>query len=288
MSTLKRLVVATDFSPLAEIAVRRAIDLAGRDGARLDVVHAFPTSAFFDTAFAGGIWPARIQTDAEHRLTQIRDAAQAQGVRCTTHLMHGAAHRMVGEIVERAQPDLIVIGAHARGAVRQFFLGGTAARILAAAPCPVLVARSDGSAAYRCAVVAVDLGQRSAAVLDAAAQVASGADLVPAHAFLAPLEGRMRQHGCSDAELAAHIDQAATEARSAMGAWLHSTGREALAARSRIVHGDPNPALPDLVRELDADLIAVGRHSGSRMGEVLLGSVPRFLAYYAPCDVLVA
>jgi len=55
----------------------------------------------------------------------------------------------------------------------------------------------------------------------------------------------------------------------------------------RIVHGDPIPALPDAIRELDADLIVVGRHGGSRLGEAVMGSVSRFLAYYSPCDVLV-
>ena len=38
---------------------------------------------------------------------------------------------------------------------------------------------------------------------------------------------------------------------------------------------------------LGADVIVVGRHGGGRIRESLIGSVPRFLAYYAPCDVLV-
>lgn len=54
----------------------------------------------------------------------------------------------------------------------------------------------------------------------------------------------------------------------------------------RIVHGDPNPALPEAIREPDADLIVVGRHGGSRLGDAVMGSVSRFLAYYLPYDVL--
>ncbi|MDO9597430.1 MAG: hypothetical protein Q7J47_06900 [Azoarcus sp.] len=33
---------------------------------------------------------------------------------------------------------------------------------------------------------------------------------------------------------------------------------------------------------LDADLIVVGSHAGSRLGETAMGSVPRFFRYDAP------
>lgn len=287
VTKIQRIVVATDFSDLASAAVRRATELAALHGASLDIVHAFPVLLQLDAAFAGGDWPARLQQDAEHRLQQLRSDAAALGVNCATHLMHGSAHRMVGEVVERVRPDLIVIGAHARGLVQQFFLGGTAARILASAPCPVLIVRYAFADSYRRALAAIDFGPRSAALLDAAMRMGSQVSLTVAHAFLAPMEARMRMHGSHEAELRRHIDDAAATAQRAMAVCLEWAGRSSLLPSARVVHGDPNPALPDLAREIDADLIVVGRHSGSRMGEAILGSVPRFLAYNAPCDVLV-
>lgn len=56
---------------------------------------------------------------------------------------------------------------------------------------------------------------------------------------------------------------------------------------SRIVHGHPNPMLPEAANSLDADLIVVGRHGGSRLEEAMMGSISKFLVYYVPCDVLV-
>ena len=288
MIPLKRILVATDFSELGNTAVRRAALLAARGNAELLVVHAFPRQPALDAAFGEGDLPVRLRAAAEANLDAQIEAARSLGVvRIRAEIAVGSAHRAVADATETFRPDLVVIGAHGRGALQQFFLGGTAARILAQAACPVLVARQAATDEYACALAAVDLGPRSDAVLRAALIVAAHARVTLLHAYLAPFEAKLRYKGFPEADIARYAQTEARAAERNMAALLADPELAGLDIEQRIVHGDPNPALPDAVRELDADLIVVARHGGSRLGEAVMGSVPRFLAYYAPCDVLV-
>lgn len=289
MNTLKRILAATDFSGLGNDAVRRAVLLAARENAELLVVHAFPRQSALEAAFGSADeLPARLRAAASANLDALLEAARTAGVaRVSAELAEGSAHRTVADAAETFRPDLVVIGAHGKGVLQQFFLGGTAARILSHAPGPVLVARRPPQADYTCALAAVDLGPRSEAVLRVALIVAARARVTVLHAYCAPFEAKLRYKGFPEEDILRYAEAESRAAQRDMDALVADPELAGLDIERRIVHGDPNPALPDAIRELDADLIVVGRHGGSRLGEAVMGSVSRFLAYYAPCDVLV-
>jgi nucleotide-binding universal stress UspA family protein len=289
MNTLKRILAATDFSPLGNDAVRRAAILAAREDAELLIVHAFPRLSALEAAFGlDDRLPNRLRAAAEANIDALAEAAQtAAAGRVRAEIAEGSAHRAVADASETFHPDLVVIGAHGRGALQQFFLGGTAARILVQAACPVLVARQPAEADYRRALAAVDLGPRSAAVMRAALVVASRAQVTMVHAYQAPFEAKLRHKGVPEEVILRYAEAESRTARSNIDALLADPALARRDIERRIVHGDPNPALPTAIGELHADLIVVGKHSGSRIGEAVMGSVSRFLAYYAPCDVLV-
>lgn len=289
MNTLKRILAATDFSRLGNDAVRRAALLAAREDAELLVVHAFPRLSALEAAFGlDDKLPARLRAAAEANIDALVDAARTAGAgRVRAEIAEGSAHRAMADAAETFRPDLVVIGAHGRGALQQFFLGGTASRILVQAACPVLVARQPAEADYCRALTAVDLRPRSEAVLRAALVVAARARITVLHAYRAPFEAKLRYKGFPEEDILRYAVTESRAARRNMDALLADPELAGLDIEHRIVHGDPNPALPDAARDLDADLIVVGKHGGSRIGEAVMGSVSRFLAYYAPCDVLV-
>jgi len=287
-TSLKRILAATDFSGLGNDAVRRAALLAARENAELLIVHAFPRQSALEAAFGDDGLPARLRAAAEANVAALVEAGRTAGVeRIRAEIAEGSAHRAVEDAAETFRPDLIVIGAHGKGMLRQFFLGGTAARILAQAAGPVLVARRPAEGDYREALTAVDLGPRSEAVLRAALIVAARAHATVLHAYQAPFEAKLRYKGFPEEDIRRYAELESRAAQRNMDALLADPELAGLDIARRIVHGDPNPALPDAIRELNADLIAVGKHGGSRLGEAVMGSVSRFLAYYAPCDVLV-
>ncbi|MDP3031252.1 MAG: universal stress protein [Rhodocyclaceae bacterium] len=289
MNTLKRILVATDFSRLGNDAVRRAVLLAARENAELLIVHAFPPQSALKAAFGvDADLPARLRSAAEANSDALVYAARTTGAaNVRAEIAVGAAHRAVADTAETFRPDLTVIGAHGKGLLQQLFLGGTAAHILSNAAGPVLVARQAAEADYACALAAVDLGPRSDAVLRAGLVVAAKARVTVLHAYQAPFEAKLRYKGFPEKDFLHHAEMASDNAQRYMDALLADPELTGLDIARRLVHGDPNSALPEAIRALDADLIVVGRHAGSRLGEAVMGSVPRFLAYYAPCDVLI-
>jgi nucleotide-binding universal stress UspA family protein len=55
----------------------------------------------------------------------------------------------------------------------------------------------------------------------------------------------------------------------------------------RTAAGDPGAVLVEVVREVAADLLVVGRRGGDFVARTLLGSVAQRVVQQAPCDVLV-
>lgn len=64
-------------------------------------------------------------------------------------------------------------------------------------------------------------------------------------------------------------------------------GCEGGAVETRAAAGDPAIVLTDIAREVDAQLVIVGRRGGDFVRRTLLGSVAQRVVQHAPCDVLV-
>ncbi len=286
MPALERILVATDFSPLGNAAVRRAALLAARDGAKLLLVHALPRFSSLQSAFGEHTQvDQQMRAAAEAIAGELLAEVDAMGVcQVSFEVGEGRTHRVVADAAESFLPDLVVIGAHGKGLLQQFFLGGSAARILSQSRCPVLVVRESATAGYTQLIAAVDLGPRSGVVIDTARTLGGAAPLAVVHAYTAPFEAAMRYKHFPEQDILRYVSDEADTAKESMDALVAPYGG---AVDGRVVYGDPNPALPEAVRELGAGLIAVGKHGGTRVEEAIMGSVPRFLAYYAPCDVLV-
>lgn len=64
-------------------------------------------------------------------------------------------------------------------------------------------------------------------------------------------------------------------------------GSKSAAIETRAAVGDPATVLTDVAREVDAQLVVVGRRGGDFVRRTLLGSVAQRVVQEAPCDVLV-
>lgn len=286
---LKRILAATDFSALGDAAIHRAIILAAREEGELVILHAMPKTSVLEDAFgSGGDLPARMRAVAGDRLASLVDAAMQAGARrVRAEIAEGPAHQALADAAESFHPDLLVIGAHGKGLLQQFFLGGTASRILVRAACPVLVVRREPAGDYSQALAAVDLGPRSEAVLRAAIIVAARGGITAVHAYQAPFEAKLRYKGFSELDIAHYTEPEAKAAQRSVEALLADPDLAGLDLKIRIAHGHANPVLFDLANEMGAELIVVGKHGGSRLEESVMGSITRLLAYYAPGDVLI-
>ncbi len=290
MKPIKRILAAADFSPLGNAAVERAAMLAAGHNAALRVVHAFPKPGVLESFLAAGDGlPARLRDSAREQLEQLIRRAGAAAVTATieAEVVEGPASQAIATAAAGFSPDLVVIGAHARGPVRQFFLGGTASRVLSGVRGPVLVVRQPAQSYYARVLAAVNLGPDSARGLDAALMLSRNGAITVAHACQSPFDVRLHDRAESARQLELLGVREAEKASERMKALLATHAHAESGLQGRVVRGHPNPVLFDLAAEIHADLIVALRHNGSRIEEDIMGSIARLLAYHAPCDVLI-
>jgi len=289
MKPIKRILAATDFSPLGNAAVERAIMLAARVKAELHVVHAFPKLGTLNALLAtGDSLHGQLRVGAQEHLEDLVRQAGSGAATINAEVLEGSAAEVISRAAGDLSPDLIAIGAHAKGAVQQFFLGGTASRILMRAGCPVLVVRQPTQADYARVLAAVDLEPDSTRVIENALAMSHHGRITVAHAYQSPFDSTLHYSAISAEYLERLAESEAKKALSRMAELIAPHELTGASLQTRVTRGHPNPILLDLAAEINADLIVALRHKGSRVEETIMGSIARLLAYSAPCDVLLA
>ena len=144
----KRIVVGTDGSDTAAMAVDQAIGLAQITGASVDVVSAYepvPQERIRSEAqevpgdVAYGVGP---REDVHALLDGAVARAAEQGVEAKTHSREGDPADAILDVAEEVKADLIVVGNKGMTGARRFLLGSVPNKISHHAPCGVYIVRT--------------------------------------------------------------------------------------------------------------------------------------------------
>ena len=140
--TIKRIVVATDFSELSEGAIDTGVAFAQASGATLDLVHVAAEMAFavpppIDVV-ALPVDMAAVMNAASTRLSAEQERVRARGVSCESNVLVGRADAEIVEHADRTHSDLIILGTHGRLGLGHALLGSVAEKVVQHAHCPVL------------------------------------------------------------------------------------------------------------------------------------------------------
>jgi nucleotide-binding universal stress UspA family protein len=145
----QRVVVGTDYSPCADKAIDRALQVIAPN-ATIELVHCwtFPIFATPDGAMPPPIDYAELREGIARGLAEAA-TKQVERIRASTDRQIELVHRLIERpaadgLVDRAAEigaDLIVVGSHGRRGVRRFMLGSVAEVTVRHAGCSVLVAR---------------------------------------------------------------------------------------------------------------------------------------------------
>lgn len=145
MTTLsfRTILVPTDFSAGALVAVEYALALANRTGADVVLLHVMePTVYSVDFAFTYPDIEAEVRRGAIESLRQLSEGARVRGVRAEHVLVAGTPFVEIGKVAADRKADLIVMGTHGRTGLAHAVLGSTAERVVRFAPCPVLTVKA--------------------------------------------------------------------------------------------------------------------------------------------------
>ncbi|MEX0942195.1 MAG: universal stress protein [Pseudomonadales bacterium] len=128
---LRRLLLATDFSPQARVAETAAAVLGPHAGI-VDLIHVVSP----DEAARYARWPVM----ARAALDNIANEIIAAGGKAEIHLAKGKPSEEIAKAAAERDVDLIVVGKHGQNWVESMAIGSTAAKLCEIARRPVLVA----------------------------------------------------------------------------------------------------------------------------------------------------
>jgi nucleotide-binding universal stress UspA family protein len=141
---------ATDLSDPAMPAVSEAARIARVRGLRLGLVHCIEVSPDPVVALAGpfgGGWsaPPAAAVEAARLAAEnvLRETAARLNVNADVFAVTGNAAQAIIELAEAHRAELLVVGTHGRTAIRRLLLGSVAEKVVAGAPCSVLVVRME-------------------------------------------------------------------------------------------------------------------------------------------------
>ena len=140
--SIKRIVVATDFSELSGDALETAIAFAREWGATLDLVHvaaeaAYPVPPPMDVVTLP-LDLAAVVRETSARLDGEKELVRARGVTCEGSVLVGRPDAVIVKHADETRADLIVLGTHGRHGIGHALLGSVAEKVVQHAHCPVL------------------------------------------------------------------------------------------------------------------------------------------------------
>lgn len=148
MAVIERILVPTDFSDTAAVAMTYATELANRLGATLHVIHVIEDVPPTGGTKAGELHtspPATLIQPIRHEvlgeLQQAVATLRPQPLKVTLAIRDGNPLVDILRYVRDHRIDLIVVGTHGRGPLKHLLLGSVAESLVRQASCAVLTVR---------------------------------------------------------------------------------------------------------------------------------------------------
>ncbi|MDJ0824858.1 MAG: universal stress protein [Rhodobacter sp.] len=270
------ILVATDLSPRADRAVRRAFKLAAKMGAHVHVAHTVDHGLPESLA-------ARVTDEATRLLDQFcAYVAGADGPRFTLHIGHGDVSTDIHDLARTVDAGLLILGVHHRRPILDLIRETTVERLVRLSHRPVLIVHDRADHDFAKVLSAVDFSPSSTAAAKLATRLFPDADQRGFHAVYVPFQGLTDPAGhAADARVYLR------EAKADLGAWAAREGTEALAEKTEVAEGALHQVLDRLIVGWHPDVLTLGAHGRTGKAPFLLGSFANDLMRDPPCDLLI-
>jgi nucleotide-binding universal stress UspA family protein len=286
--TLKKIVLATDFSAVSEKAAGYAMALALRFQATVEVAHIFnpAAAATYEESILEMPDDEMRRIDCE-RLRIARASLLDAGLNAHATLAEGhPAGAGLLRIAKQHQADLIVAGTRSKSGLDRLVLGSTAENLIRHAECPVLTVgpnakpAGEGPLAFQTIVYATDF---SAGAAKAAAYALSFAQDSGAHLVFCYVRSGNPGSDPGQSAVRESLDRGF---EAALKQLIPESSYDWCSPEVVVEHGDAGQAILSLAARVKADLIVLGARKASFwLTHVKRGLTPQLLSL-ARCPVM--
>lgn len=298
--SFKRILVATDYSPAAELALNYACSIANRFGAELHVLHVFedplPLAVPSFVADAKDVLQELLNNANTLLGEHCKNLPLESGVQLVRKVRVGYASDEIYEYASEHGIDLIVLGTQGRHGLSRFIMGSVAEKTVRLSSCPVLTAHCPNSRelgeaplglAIRTILVATDFSPAANRARDIAVGLATkfGAEVHLLNVVVEPLPlpgpggTWIRPEDVTPVYVKEAMQKLADNV-----AEIEATDGFPITRAVKV--GYPIDAIERYATDHHADLIVLGTQGHRGLSHLLLGSIAEKVVRMAACPVL--
>lgn len=135
--------IAVDGSKEADLAFTKAVAIAKRNNASLEILHVIDTRSFQNVSSFDSAMVEQVSADAKKKLEEYYDRAVKAGIKDVHYSIElGSPKTIIAhDFPKKHQTDLIVLGATGLNAVERLLIGSVTEYVTRTAECDVIVIR---------------------------------------------------------------------------------------------------------------------------------------------------
>lgn len=271
---MKRIVVPTDFSPLAENALKVAAQIAKKHNAEIYLLHLLdlPLDLIDPTQGASQDLPESIffMKLAHQRFAKAMQKPYLEGVTIHETVDFNAAFEGIMQVSKKHDCDLIIMGSHGAEGLKEVFVGSNTEKVVRHSEIPVLVIKHEIKEFDVSKIVyATNLSLETASSFNQAQSFAKKFNASISVVFV-NTSGKFKTSN--------EIDEKIKSFKSVAGGEDFEI----------VVQNDHNTedGILNYARKINADLIAIGTHGRKGISRLLNGSLSEHIVNHAKRPVV--
>ena len=276
MSNFERILVPTDMSDFAELALRYALFFNEKLGSHITLMHAESMPLYPDQPFGYYLENAAdARRDAAERLRDYAREKVPASVHVETTVIDDIPARAISDLADSLDADLIIMGTHGRHGLTRALLGSVTERLLRMTSRPVLsvtprLFETSRGIAFQSILCPVNFTPVARIALEHANLLAEKFGAKITVVYVAEE---------SDALLSLDLQQE-------FASWLDPLVREKAEYKKVIVHGDAAGRVLDVANHIGADVIVVGAQHKFFADDTVIGATTERVTRFARQPVL--
>jgi len=271
LGRFERFLLATDGSEYSAGAVREALRMAGKCGARVRAISVVTGGDTELYAMGEQLITKELNTARAH-LDDVQRQASAAGVACESEATQSnQVYQEIAAQAEKMQADLIVMGRRGRHGLARLMVGPSTVRVIGHARCNVLVVPRAAELVGRRFIVASDGSRYGDAAAVTAARLAK-----LCHTPITVVSVTRPEHS----------KERKREAHQIVGRIVSFLKQEGVVVEGIVPHGRPDEVIVQTANAKNSDLIILGSRGRTGLERVLLGGTSERVIDQARCAVL--
>lgn len=280
MKEVKIVLVAIDYSVMAQEALKRAISIAKDKDAQLIVIHVIEPP-FIESPFLKLVDKDEIKQELKNNIDELNAEAN---VKYILFVESGLAVGTIVRKVETTKADLLVIGTHGKDDVRSNYFGSTALKLTQKTHIPVLIVKNEVNDSYQKLLAPTNLSDYSKESVLFARSLFSKPSIKYLYAFESIDEVQALRYHIGTEQMNEFKIELLLDAKTALEKFVKEVG----GGEKGLIHFEAsiNEDILEYLTKDKADLLVLGSKGVHNLNSFLFGSTASYLIQRSSIDVL--